>query len=792
MAKSKRKNSIPVPQQAALPPPKANAKLSSLLVVVNNAAQALKVPIPEWTEPMFEDLQAAIKEERRDEFHQLLADFMELGKEAGAAVERSAQHAQEFDAKLAALDEQRAALAIRDEELNRLVAALALRERACAESEGALLKQVADLAVREENAAGGFLKERVEATKQLHIELDALAGQRLDLQAELARLSENTRQDLEKKVGEQLQALRERQLTLDQQAADQDAAAARIDSAERAFRRGQRTSEQLETIIRSELEAEFESIRADKDAGSLKLGQQLKQLRDDNDALNERIDEYRDMEDALDGRSPTSVLDDLDQAQRTVRDHVRTIRELESARSRDDSDAVRVERDRLAEELRELRPELADLKQQNHRDRMGAMEKEQWSLEKRMLEKGKGLLEKGLVELEGRIRSLTEDAQHQGAFPELGRMDGDNALQLAASVQSVDDLKLFTEELRERIAASQPANPLYFSLDDLQLFVGGLAMSQLHVFQGISGTGKTSLAKAFAEVVGGKCTDIAVQAGWRDRADLLGHYNAFEKRYYEKDALQALYRAQTPAWADRINVILLDEMNLSRPEQYFADFLSALEKEPHQRVVSLMESAPLNAPKRLLDGRTILLPENVWFIGTANQDETTNELADKTHDRAFVMELRSRHKGQQFVPRKGLGQASYSFLSLKAAFEKARNAHSKEVRHLLEFIGDSELTRVLESRFGQGWGNRLERQALQFLPVVKAAGGSFEMALDHLLATRMFRAGKVTGRYDVGVEDLRAVERALVDTWTGMSRAGDPEHCLQAIEKDIKRLERGA
>ena len=51
-------------------------------------------------------------------------------------------------------------------------------------------------------------------------------------------------------------------------------------------------------------------------------------------------------------------------------------------------------------------------------------------------------------------------------------------------------------------------------------------MSQLHVFQGISGTGKTSLAKAFAKAMGGFCTDIAVQAGWRDRDDLLGHYNA--------------------------------------------------------------------------------------------------------------------------------------------------------------------------------------------------------------------------------------------------------------------------
>jgi hypothetical protein len=157
---------------------------------------------------------------------------------------------------------------------------------------------------------------------------------------------------------------------------------------------------------------------------------------------------------------------------------------------------------------------------------------------------------------------------------------------------------------------------------------------------------------------------------------------------------------------------------------------------------------------------------------------------------AFVMELRSRHKEQQFVPRKGLGQASYSFGSFKAAFGKACSTHRKEVQERLAFIGNSSLTKVLESRFGQGWGNRLERQALQFLPVVKAAGGSFEGALDHLLATRMFRTGKVTGRYDVKVEDLRAVEEALVATWSDMSGASDPERCLQAIEKDIKRLER--
>ncbi|MFX7243002.1 restriction endonuclease, partial [Acinetobacter baumannii] len=83
---------------------------------------------------------------------------------------------------------------------------------------------------------------------------------------------------------------------------------------------------------------------------------------------------------------------------------------------------------------------------------------------------------------------------------------------------------------------------------------------------------------------------------WRDRDDLLGHYNAFERRFYEKDCLQALYKAQTPRWEDTCNVILLDEMNLSRPEQYFAEFLSALEKNNRdERLISLSETALPNA-----------------------------------------------------------------------------------------------------------------------------------------------------------------------------------------------------
>ena len=136
-------------------------------------------------------------------------------------------------------------------------------------------------------------------------------------------------------------------------------------------------------------------------------------------------------------------------------------------------------------------------------------------------------------------------------------------------------------------------------------------MNQLHIFQGMSGTRKTSLAKAFAKAVGGFCADISVQAGWRDRDDLLGHYNAFEKRFYEKDCLQGLYRAQTDPYSDRCNVILLDEMNLSRPEQYFAEFLSAIEKnDPLDRLISLSESRLPHAPRMLVEGRRIHVPRN--------------------------------------------------------------------------------------------------------------------------------------------------------------------------------------
>ena len=88
------------------------------------------------------------------------------------------------------------------------------------------------------------------------------------------------------------------------------------------------------------------------------------------------------------------------------------------------------------------------------------------------------------------------------------------AKELSLPEQDVPDLKKFSVELQHRIAQAEEGATLHFRLEDIQLLIAGLAISQLHIFQGISGTGKTSLAKAFAKAVGGHCIDIAVQAGW--------------------------------------------------------------------------------------------------------------------------------------------------------------------------------------------------------------------------------------------------------------------------------------
>ena len=95
------------------------------------------------------------------------------------------------------------------------------------------------------------------------------------------------------------------------------------------------------------------------------------------------------------------------------------------------------------------------------------------------------------------------------------------------------------------------------------------------VLSGSSGSGKTSLCREYARVTGSICHVIPVKPNWTSAEDLLGFYSPIEKRYLKTPFLNALLEASKDP--SHLHIICLDEMNLARPEYYFADFLSVLE-----------------------------------------------------------------------------------------------------------------------------------------------------------------------------------------------------------------------
>lgn len=243
---------------------------------------------------------------------------------------------------------------------------------------------------------------------------------------------------------------------------------------------------------------------------------------------------------------------------------------------------------------------------------------------------------------------------------------------------------------------------MLFSKALLRDFLALIRTHDLIVLAGDSGSGKTSLIRAVADSIGGRCTVIPVKPNWTGPEDLLGYYNPIERSYQPTPFLLALQAAQKEPEVPHF--ICLDEMNLARIEHYFADFLSVLEVRNESPDIQLYTSAeerhtvvesglflsieaeararsglPENATledmlkneqtNRLLhqlggfqDAESVLLhharlrrslaahvhtptslrfPPNVRIIGAINVDETTHYLSPKVLDRVHVLRFRN-------------------------------------------------------------------------------------------------------------------------------------------------------
>jgi 5-methylcytosine-specific restriction endonuclease McrBC GTP-binding regulatory subunit McrB len=170
------------------------------------------------------------------------------------------------------------------------------------------------------------------------------------------------------------------------------------------------------------------------------------------------------------------------------------------------------------------------------------------------------------------------------------------------------------------------------------------------ILTGLSGSGKTKLAQAFVQWI---CESkdqyriIPVGADWTNREPLLGYPNGLHPEEYvlpDSGALQILIEANEPGNELKPYFIVLDEMNLSHVERYFADFLSVMESQKTIKLYDGPDRGIIKKNKEQEDKQVIkneiLWPKNLFILGTVNVDETTYMFSPKVLDRANVIEFR--------------------------------------------------------------------------------------------------------------------------------------------------------
>ena len=283
-------------------------------------------------------------------------------------------------------------------------------------------------------------------------------------------------------------------------------------------------------------------------------------------------------------------------------------------------------------------------------------------------------------------------------------------------------------ELFRNFAASQLR--LYYTTDMIRLFIASLASTKLVILQGISGTGKTSLAYAWGKFLKHDSCIASVQPSWRDRTELFGYFNEFTKKFNETEVLKELYVA---GYTDDIYTVILDEMNISRVEYYFAEMLSILEMpNKDEWIVEIVPSAWKSDPVHLMEGK-LKIPPNVWYIGTINNDDSTFMVTDKVYDRAMPIDIND--KGQVFEPVDTPAQdINYSYLDKKFQEAIANNPIHEENLAKIEEMDDYVI-----KHFRIAFGNRIVAHMRKFVPVYVACGGDEISGIDYFIARKILR-----------------------------------------------------
>lgn len=254
-----------------------------------------------------------------------------------------------------------------------------------------------------------------------------------------------------------------------------------------------------------------------------------------------------------------------------------------------------------------------------------------------------------------------------------------NSKDVNVHVKNSFDFTFFSDKLYQ--------SGLIFSPQLIKRFIASLCTKPFVILSGLSGSGKTKIAQSFVQWICENDTQykiVPVGADWTNREPLVGYPNGLVAEEYitpDSGVIHLLMEAIKKGNENKPFFLILDEMNLSHVERYFADFLSIMESNDTIKLYT-------GNARKSLDNLEIPLeigwPKNVFIIGTVNIDETTYMFSPKVLDRANVIEFRiTDNEIKDFLENPGIpdlkklnGQGvamAESFLSIAAQTSIAKN-----------------------------------------------------------------------------------------------------------------------
>ena len=335
--------------------------------------------------------------------------------------------------------------------------------------------------------------------------------------------------------------------------------------------------------------------------------------------------------------------------------------------------------------------------------------------------------ENGEVEYDEDGNIINKLSDGESRFYKLTKIDEAMVSYKAPEYNKSFTLKEFCDNFRN-FAASQLG--LYYDIDLIRLFIASFASNRLIILQGISGTGKTSLAYAFGKMIDNESTIASVQPSWRDSTELFGYFNEFTKRFNETEMLAKMYEA---GYREDVFITILDEMNISRVEYYFAEMLSILELPSREQwKIDIVPSVWDNDPKNIVEGK-LQIPGNMWYVGTINNDDSTFMVTDKVYDRAMPIDINDKCEPFDAPKTSPMALNSEYFESLfrKAIEEKPLS------QDIIDKIGSMD--KYMIEHFRMSFGNRILKQIKEFTPSYVACGGEAIVAVDYVIAHKILR-----------------------------------------------------